>query len=84
MSYLAKNATFLGFLRFALPCLRTPQLIGNLAFKTTSVEDTHLTLASIPFQVGVNDSLIILPLQTDEKKFDDFRISNSLVCCNRP
>ena len=31
---------------------------GNLAFSTTKAEDTHLTLAAIPFQAGVNNTLI--------------------------
>ena len=37
---------------------------STLAFKTTAVEDTHLTLAVYPFQVGLNNSLIFLSLQT--------------------
>ena len=41
----------------------------NLAFKTTIIEDTHLTLAVIPFKVEANNSLIFLPLQTYEKNF---------------
>ena len=36
----------------------------NLAFRTTIIEDTHLTLAVIPFKVKVNNSLIFLLLQT--------------------
>ena len=30
---------------------------ANLAFKTIIIEDTHITLAVIPFKVGVNNSL---------------------------
>ena len=41
----------------------------NLAFKTTIIEDTHLTLAVILFKVEANNSSIFLPLQTYEKKF---------------
>ena len=33
----------------------------NLAFKTTIIEDTQLTLAVIPFKVEANKSLIFLP-----------------------
>ena len=32
------------------------------------IEDTHLTLAVIPYKVEANDSSILLPLQTYEKK----------------
>ena len=41
---------------------------GNLAFRTTIIEDTHLTLAAIPFKVKANNSLILLSLQTYERK----------------
>ena len=44
----------------------------NLAFKTTIIEDTHLTQAVIPFKVEENNSLIILLLQTYEKKIAEF------------
>ena len=37
-------------------------------FRTTGVEDTRLTLAAIPFQVGVNNSLNFLLLQTFKNK----------------
>ena len=36
----------------------------NLAFRTTIIEDTHLTLAVISFEAEANNSLIFLPLQT--------------------
>ena len=39
----------------------------NLAFRTTRVEDTHLTLEAIPFLVGVNDSFF-----RNEKYFAEF------------
>ena len=32
----------------------------NLAFRTTIIGDTHLTLAAIPFKVEANNSLIFL------------------------
>ena len=54
----------------------------NLEFRTTIIEDTHLTLAVIPFKVEVNNSLIFLPLQTYEKKFAEFPfllVYNSLI-----
>ena len=44
----------------------------NLAFGTTIIEDTHLTLAVILFKVEANNSLIFLPLQIQEKKFAEF------------
>ena len=40
-----------------------------VAFRTTITEDTHLTLAVIPFKVEANNSLIFLLLQTYEEKF---------------
>ena len=40
-------------LLFALSATRQQ---GNLAFRTTRVDDTHLTLAANPFWVGVNNS----------------------------
>ena len=58
---------------FGLFSLRASQIIGP-----SSVEDTYLTLAAaIPFQVGVNNSLIILPLQAYKKKWPSFRSSRS-------
>ena len=56
-----KNSTFVGLLRF-LPSCRN--LSANLAFRATVIEDTHLTLAAIPFNVEANNPLIFLPLQT--------------------
>ena len=44
----------------------------NLAFKTTVVEDTHLTLIGILSKVEANNSLIFLLLQTYEKKIAEF------------
>ena len=51
---------------------------ANLAFKTTIIENTHLTLAGIPFKVEANNSLIFLLLQTYEKKFAEFPFLFSL------
>ena len=45
---------------------------ANLAFKTTIIEDTHLTLIGFLFKVEANNSLIFLSLQTYEKKFAEF------------
>ena len=50
----------------------------NLAFRMTIIEDTHLTLAVIPFKVEANNSLMFLPLQTYEKKFAGFLFLYSL------
>ena len=47
------------FIRFSPPsfvCVRHNQQ-GHLAFRTTRVEDTHLTLAAIPFYERVNSFL---------------------------
>ena len=52
--------------------MRAPQLTAIIVFRVTGIEDTHLTLAAIPFQVGVNNFLISLPLQTYEEKFAEF------------
>ena len=85
MFQLAKNGTVVRLLRFSpLPmfaCAATYR--ASLAFLTTIIEDTHLTLICIPFKVEVNNSLLFLPLQTYEKKFAEFPflfIYNSLVC----
>ena len=56
---------------------------ANLVFKTTIIEDTHLTLAGIPFNVETNNSLILLPLQIYKKKISRVSVPvyiyNSLV-----
>ena len=47
------------FVRFALAlfvCMSCNKQ-GRLAFRTTRVEDTHLMLAAIPFQVGEDNTL---------------------------
>ena len=41
----------------------------NFARRTTIIEDTHLTLAVIPFKAKANNSLIFSPVQTYENKF---------------
>ena len=54
----------------------------NLAFKTTIIENAHLTLAVIPFKIRASNFLIFLPLQTYEKQFAEFlllSVYNSLV-----
>ena len=54
----SKNGTFIGLLRFSpyflFACAATNRV--NLAFRTTIIEDTHLTLAAIPFKVEANSS----------------------------
>ena len=56
------------FLTVFFVCVRrkTPD---KLAFRTTTIDDTHLTPVAIPFKVEANNSLIFLPLQTYEKIF---------------
>ena len=49
---------------------------GNLAFRTTIVEDTHLTLAAIPFKVEAN--ALIFRYYKHEKKFAEFPFFYSL------
>ena len=41
---------------------------SNLAFRTTVVEDTHLTRAVIPFKVGANNSLIKIAITNIREK----------------
>ena len=74
MFQLAKQGTLVGLLRFSPSSLTVGAASNqaNLAFKTTIIEDTHLTLAGIPFKGEANISLIFLPLQTYEKRFAKF------------
>ena len=71
---LAKHGTVVGLLRFLssvlFACAANNQ--ANLAFKTTIIEDTHLTLAGILFKVEANNYLFFLPLRTYEKNFAEF------------
>ena len=71
MFYLEKHSTVVGLLWFSpyllFECAASSR--ANLVFKTTIIEDTHLTLAGIPFKAEANNSLIFLLLQTYEKKF---------------
>ena len=70
----SKNGTFVGFLCFSPAFLLACAAINrvNLVFRTTIIEDAHLTLAVILFKAETNIYLIFLPLQTYEKKFDKF------------
>ena len=65
-----KNGTLLELIRFSLSFLFACAAINrvNLAFETTIIEDTYFTLAGIPFNAEVNNSLIFLLLQTYKKK----------------
>ena len=74
MFQLTKNGTLFELFRLSLSFLFSCVVINrvNLAFRTTIIEDTHLTLAFISFKVEANNSLIFLPLQTYEKKFAEF------------
>ena len=57
-SHFGKSVTDIGFLRFSpSSCLRR-HYSGNLACRTNGVEDTHITLAAIPFYVEVNKASI--------------------------
>ena len=55
---LAKNGTLFELFHFSLYFLFACAAINrvNLAFRTTIIEDTHLTLAVIPFKVEANNS----------------------------
>ena len=55
---LAKNCTFFEIFRFSLSFVFLCAAITrvNLAFRMTIIEDTHLTLAAIPFKVDANNS----------------------------
>ena len=67
-------STVVGLLRLSL-CFLFACAASNratLAFKTTIIEDTHLTLIGILSKVEANNSLVFLPLQTYEKKFAEF------------
>ena len=67
MFQLAKTASLRAFLFARVAINRV-----NLAFRMTIIEDTHLTLAVIPFKVEANNSLNFLLLQTYEKSFAEF------------
>ena len=60
---------FFGSHRFFV-CMRRKRT--NLTFKTTIIEDTHLTLASIPFKVEANNSLIFFAITNIREKFAEF------------
>ena len=81
---LAKNGTLFGLVCFSVYSLFACAINYrvNLVFKTTIIEDTHLTLAVVPFKVEANNSLIFLPLHTYKKKLAEspfLLVYNSLV-----
>ena len=69
MFYFAKCSTFFMLVRFSFlfACVRHNQS-GDLAFSTPDVKDTHLTLAVIPFQVGINILLIFSVITNKREK----------------
>ena len=70
--HIGKSATVL--VRFpptVFVCVRFDQS-GFLGFRATKVKDTKLTLAVIPFQVGKNNSLNFLALQTYKNKVAEY------------
>ena len=69
--HFGKSATVPMFVRFPSAFLFTCAT-GYPTFRTTTVNDTKLTLRVIPFQVGWNNSLIFLALQTYDKKVYEF------------
>ena len=73
-----KHVTSFGF-SIVFFCSLAPRLIeSNITFKTTVVEDTHLTLAVIPFKVGANNSNFFAITNTWEKIYHSCSAYNSL------
>ena len=65
-----ESVTVFGFIRFLSPsfvCV-IHNKSGNLAFRTTCVDDTHITLAVIPSQVEVSNSLSFFAITNIQKK----------------
>ena len=64
MFQLAKHGTVVGLLQFSpsflFACAASNR--SNLAFKTTIIEDTHLTLTVILFKVEANNYLILFAI----------------------
>ena len=66
---LAKTGTLFGLcfsLCFLFACAAINRV--NLAFRTIIIEDTHLTLAVIPFKIVANDSLIFFTISNIREK----------------
>ena len=81
MFQLAKSGTLVGLLRFSPPslfaCAASNQ--ANLAFKTTIIEDTHITLAGISFKVEANNTVAITNIREKNcRVFVPVRIYNFL------
>ena len=74
MFRLAKHGTVVGLLLFSPPsmfaCAASNR--ANLAFITTIIEDTDLTLIGIPFKVEPNNSYFFCHYKHTKKKFDEF------------
>ena len=77
----SKNRHLSGFFgpTVVFVCARRNQL-DNLAFRSTIIEDTHLTLAAIPCGVEGNYSLILNIQEKNLPNFLSFIVYNSLVC----
>ena len=81
---LAKRGTLFGLLHFSLSFVFLYAATNriNLAFRTIIIEDTHLTLAVISFNVEANDFLFFCPYKHTRKNLPSFRscsVYNSLV-----
>ena len=72
--HFGKSITVFGFICFASSFLVYARRKNFLPFRTTGVENTHLTLAVISFQVGVNDFLYFIAITDIRKK----------ICCESP
>ena len=77
----AKHGNLVGLLRFSpsflFACPASTR--ANLAFKTTNIEDTHLTLGVNPFKVEANNSLIFCHYKHMRKNLPSFRSYNFFV-----
>ena len=75
-----KSALF-GFFRLSLSFLFARATINqvNLAFRTTIREDTHLTLAVIPFKVEAKNPLTFCHYKLTRKNLLSFRSLQSII-----
>ena len=85
MFHFGKSITDFGFRRFlasAFICVRHNSSV-DLEFRMTGVEDRHLKLAAISFQVEVNNSFIFLPLNSYKKKISKISVdAESIIPCH--
>ena len=73
--HFCRASSFLTVFLFA--CAATNR--GNLAFRTTIIEDIHLTIAAILFKVELNNSLFFCYYKHTRKKLSSFRCLQSMI-----